>query len=150
MRRTSVKVGAWIIIAVATAMALSAVVPSVATAAVPTVPAPDRTVDTALAELHHLRLKQLAHYPSGRVVSPTADSTTNFGYRTYDDYNAEMQELADQHPGLVAIKTAPYRSVEGRAVRYLEITNDVYAHDGKPVFFLMGLVRESTAAGRAG
>jgi hypothetical protein len=52
--------------------------------------------------------------PSGRTT-----------YRTYDDFNNEMQALATANPGFVEIKTAPYRSVEGREITYLEITNNV-------------------------
>ena len=63
--------------------------------------------------------------PSGRVVSPTATNATNFGYRTYDQINAEMAGARRRQPGLVKIKTAARKSVEGRDVKYLEITNNV-------------------------
>jgi hypothetical protein len=67
--------------------------------------------------------------PSGRTT-----------YRTYADYNNEMAALAAANPDLVTIKTAPYLSVQGREVKYLEITNNVAAKDGKPVFFYMGAI----------
>jgi hypothetical protein len=66
-------------------------------------------------------------------------------------FGREMRALAAAHPGFVAVKAAPYRSTEGRPVRYLEITNDVGAADGKPVFFLMGAIHgDERAAGETG
>lgn len=89
----------------------------------------DPTVQAAVGKLHGLRLKQLTAMPSGRV-----------SYRTYDDYNNEMQALAAANPDFVEIKTAPFRSIEGREIKYLEITNDVTAQDGKPVYFAMASI----------
>ncbi|HEX6023073.1 MAG TPA: M14 family zinc carboxypeptidase [Solirubrobacter sp.] len=106
----------------------------------PPVAAADPTVDAAVAEFEALGLTPLEQFPSGRVVPPDATSATNFGYRTYEEVNAEMAALAAANPGFVALKTAPYKSVEGRDVKYLEITNDVDAADGKPVFFHMGTI----------
>ena len=65
--------------------------------------------------------------PSGRVVQPTATSATNFGYRTYEEINSELAALAAANPGFVKLKTAPRKSVQGRDVKYLEITNNVDA-----------------------
>jgi hypothetical protein len=106
----------------------------------PAVAAAEPTVDAAVAEFQALGLTQLSQFPSGRVVPPTATSATNFGYRTYDEVNAELAALAAANPGFVTIRTAPYKSIEGRDVKYLEITNNVDAEDGKPVFFHMGLI----------
>lgn len=89
----------------------------------------DPTVDAAVAQLSDLGLTQLTAMPSGRTT-----------YRTYADFNNEMQVLASANPGFVAIKTAPYRSVEGREIKYLEITNNVNAQDGKPVYFAMASI----------
>lgn len=87
----------------------------------------DENVDAAVAQYHALGLQQLHAMPSGRT-----------SYRTLADVDSEMQGLAASYPGLVRLRTAPDPSVEGRAVHYLEITNDVDAADGKPVFFMMG------------
>lgn len=89
----------------------------------------DPTVDAAVAQLADIGLTQLSAMPSGRT-----------SYRTYDDFNNEMQALAAANPGFVAIKTAPHRSVEGREIKYLEITNNVNARDGKPVYFAMASI----------
>ena len=113
----------------------------------PAVAAAEPTVDAAVAEFQALGLTQLSQLPSGRVVPPTATSATNFGYRTYDQMNAELAALAAANPGFVTIKTAPYKSIEGRDVKYLEITNNVDAADGKPVFFHMGLIHGNEWAG---
>jgi hypothetical protein len=60
-------------------------------------------------------------------------------YRTLADYNAELTKLAADHPGLVKGIELPEKTIEGRTVRGIEITRDVEASDGKPVFLLMGL-----------
>src|SRR5262245_2721009 len=92
--------------------------------AFPAVSSADPTVDAAKAAFNGLGLTQLPGMPSGRTT-----------YRTYADYNAEMDALAAANPDLVAVKTAPYPSVGGRVIKYVEITNNVNASDGKPVFF---------------
>lgn len=97
------------------------------------IPAPanaDDIVDTAYAQYQHLGLKQLTQMPSGHSGS----------YRVLADFDNELQALADAHPNLVSFHTAPYASTAGRPVHYVEITNDVQAADGKPVFFMMGSI----------
>jgi hypothetical protein len=101
---------------------LAACVPAAASAAEP-------TVDAAVAAYNDLGLTQLTGMPSGRTT-----------YRTYEEYNADMEALAAANPTLVAVKIAPYLSIEGRQVKYLEITNNVSAKDGKPVIFNMGAI----------
>jgi hypothetical protein len=104
---------------VGAALATCALLPSAAAA--------DRPVNRAVAEYQHLGLTPLSSMPSGRT-----------SYRTLDEVNSELRGLATAHPGLVSFHTAPYPSVDGRLVNYIEITNHVNAHDGKPVFFMMG------------
>ena len=42
---------------------------------------------------------------------------------------------------MVVVKDAPYKSIQGRTIKYIEITNNVTAvGDGKPVFFNMGAI----------
>ena len=80
--------------------------------------------------------------PSGRVVEPTATAArrTSATARTRRSTRSS-QALADANPGFVTIKTAPRKCVEGRDVKYLEITNNVDAAEtAKPVFFNMGLI----------
>ncbi len=101
----------------------------------PGVAAADPVSDAATAQLNALGLTQLTGMPSGRTT-----------YRTYDQIVADMQSLADANPTMVAIKTAPYKSVEGRTIKYLEITNNVAASDGKPVFFNMGAIHGNETA----
>jgi hypothetical protein len=111
------------------ATALAATIPAAAQAA-------DPTVEAAKAVYNDLGITQLAGMPSGRTT-----------YRTYADYNSEMAALAAANPDLVAIKTAPNLSVQGREVKYLEITNNVTAKDGKPVFFYMGAIHGNETPG---
>lgn len=67
--------------------------------------------------------------PSGRTA-----------YRTLEDYNAEMQALAEQNPGLVDLVELPNPSIEGKTIYGVEIATDVDATDDeRPTFLLMGL-----------
>jgi hypothetical protein len=115
-------------------------VPAAAVAAEP-------SVDAAVAQLRDLGLTPLASMPSGRVL-PTGilNASNNWGYRTYEQINAEMDALAAANPNVVKVKTAARKSVEGRDVKYMEITTNVNASDGKPVFFLMGAIHGNEQA----
>ncbi len=90
--------------------------------ALPGTASAEPTVDAAKAIYQDLGLTQLLDMPSGRVVEPTATAATDFGYRTYEEINAELQALADANPGFVKIKTAARKAVQGRDVGYLEIS----------------------------
>lgn len=63
----------------------------------------------------------------------------NTSYRTLADYEDGMAELAAEHPTLVKPITLPYPTSSGRTVRGIEITRDVQANDGKPVFVDVGM-----------
>lgn len=66
--------------------------------------------------------------PSGRT-----------SYRTLDEINAELDQLAAAYPTLVRPLTLANKSVEGRSVRGIEITtNAANVDDGKPVMLMMG------------
>jgi hypothetical protein len=65
--------------------------------------------------------------PSGRT-----------GYRHLYDYEAEMKALAAAAPELVKPITLAHPTLEGRAVQGIEITTNVDASDGKPVFVQLG------------
>ncbi|WP_109508130.1 M14 family zinc carboxypeptidase [Nocardioides speluncae] len=61
-------------------------------------------------------------------------------YRTLADYNTEMAALAKRHPSLVRGVTLPLRSLDGKAVKGIEIGRDVRAAaDGRPTFVILGL-----------
>ena len=66
--------------------------------------------------------------PSGRTT-----------YRRLFDYGEEMKALAADNPQLVKPITLPFETYEGRPVEGIEITEDVTARDGKPVFLQMGV-----------
>lgn len=60
-------------------------------------------------------------------------------YRTLPEVNAELAQLATDHPRLVRPITLHNRTTEGRLVRGIEITTQPnQLGDGKPVFLLMG------------
>src|SRR5262249_44085390 len=114
----------------------AAVIGAALVVAAPAAQAADPTVQAAIAAYNDLGITQLAGMPSGRTT-----------YRTYADYNNEMAALAAANPDLVVMKTAPYKSTQGRDVNYLEITNNVTAKDGKPVFFYMGGIHGNETPG---
>lgn len=60
-------------------------------------------------------------------------------YRTVEDYNAELEQLAQKYPDNAKLITLPNKSLEGREIKSLEITNNVDARDGKPVMAMFGL-----------
>ncbi|MBA2358265.1 MAG: hypothetical protein H0V84_07560, partial [Actinobacteria bacterium] len=83
--------------------------------------------------------------PSGRGTTTLCPVTGC--YRTLAEYTSEMDALATAHPSFVkriTITNAATRTYEGRDIEGLEISTDVNARDGKPVFLMMGLhhVRE--------
>jgi hypothetical protein len=78
-----------------------------------------------------------AVYAASVESSPLPSGRTS--YRTLAEYDAELAALAEGNPTLVKSLTLPETSIEGRPVNGIEITRDVEAQDGKPVFLLMGL-----------
>ena len=50
-----------------------------------------------------------------------------------------MKALAERYPGLVKPLTLPNKSLEGREIHGIEITENANATDGKPVFLQMGV-----------
>ena len=118
-----------LLIAVAAGVAMGAGLPGVAAA--------DPNVDAAVTAFHNLGLTPLTAMPDNRQV-----------YRSYEDYNTDMQALATANPSLVAYKLAPNKSIEGRDIHYVEITNNVNVADGKPVDYVQGAIHgnESAAA----
>ena len=128
----------------------AAVAAALAGCAMPAVASAEPNVDAAVAAFKDLGLTPLTTMPSGRVVSPTVGSAENFGYRTYDQINQELANLASANPTLVTLKTAPRKSVEGRDIKYVEITNNVGAYDGQPGLLHDGLdPRRRVGRGRA-
>ena len=60
-------------------------------------------------------------------------------YRRLPDYAEDMKRLVEENPDLVKPVTLPNPSLEGRPVEGIEITPDVDAKDGKPVFLQMAV-----------
>jgi hypothetical protein len=62
-------------------------------------------------------------------------------YRTLDDYNDDLRELAAIKPGVVERFALPHKTLEGRTVYGIEISDQVNsaATGSKPVFLMMGL-----------
>jgi hypothetical protein len=82
-----------------------------------------------------------AAYAAATDVSPLPSGRRT--YRTLADYEAELEGLAADHPGLVRLLDAselPHPSLEGRRVYGVEIGHDVGSTtDGRPVFLMLGL-----------
>ncbi|MGH3712776.1 MAG: M14 family metallopeptidase [Micromonosporaceae bacterium] len=80
------------------------------------------------ADRAYARSKPSQTLPSGRTA-----------YRTLADYDADMAALATKYPTKVRAFTLNHPSLEGRGVHGIEVSHDVNARDGKPVFLMMGL-----------
>ena len=65
--------------------------------------------------------------------------TGRMSYRTLEEINAELRELAAAYPNRVKLFRLPYRSLLGKRVWGVEITHDVRADAGKPVFLNTGV-----------
>ena len=85
--------------------------------------------------LHNLRVD--ARY--SRQVAASGTPTGRTTYRRLFDYNGELRQLAEQNPDIVKPLTLPFETYEGRRVHGIEITENVAARDGKPVFLHMGV-----------
>jgi hypothetical protein len=72
-----------------------------------------------------------------RVTTSSLPSGSS-GYRHLWDYDAEMKALVAAAPDLVKPITLPHPTLEGRQVQGIEITSNVGAEDGKPVFLQIG------------
>jgi hypothetical protein len=118
----------------AAGMLAAAAVIGVCTA--PAVAKADPIVDQAVAKLNDLGLTTLTGMPSGRTT-----------YRTFDETIAALAALAASYPDQVVVRDAPYKSTQGRTIKYIEVTNDAAAKgDGKPVLFDMGAIHGNETA----
>lgn len=84
-------------------------------------------------------LDRAADRSFARSVSKSALPSGSEGYRTLEDFNAEMKQLVEDNPTLVKPIVLPFKTYEGRTVQGIEITNNVNARDGKPVFLQLAL-----------
>ena len=66
--------------------------------------------------------------PSGRVQ-----------YRRLAEYSEDLKALASENPDLVRPIVLPHPTLEGRPVEGVEISRDVGAADGKPIFLQLGV-----------
>lgn len=79
-----------------------------------------------------------AAYAEATTTSPLPSGRDR--YRTLADYNSELRTLAASQPSLVRLFALNHRSLEGREILGIEISENVTARsDGKPVFLMMGL-----------
>ena len=79
-----------------------------------------------------------AAYAEATTVSPLPSGRDT--YRTLADYEAELRSLASDNSGLVRLFALSRRSLEGREILGVEISDSVSATtDGKPTFLMMGL-----------
>lgn len=60
-------------------------------------------------------------------------------YRRLPDFQSDMKALVEDNPTLVKPVTLNHPTLEGRVVEGIEISENVAATDGKPVFFQMGI-----------
>jgi hypothetical protein len=79
-----------------------------------------------------------AAYAAATVRSPLPSGRD--GYRTLEDYDADMAALERDNPDLVELITLPHPSLDGREIHGVEIGKDVQGPDrGLPVFLMLGV-----------
>jgi carboxypeptidase T len=92
---------------------------------------------TALAQ------QPAAQPPAAPAADPPMTSsalpTRRATYRTLTEVNLEMERLAERYPEKVRRFALPHRTVLGQTVWALEISHQVAASSGKPVFVMTGL-----------
>ena len=105
-------------------------------------------VDDMLAKRRADRAEQLAWaktLPRGRSSLPSGRSD----YRVLADYQNELKQLAEKHPTLVRPFNFKEKTLQGRDIQALEISENVQnGDDGRPVLFINGIhhAREWPAA----
>lgn len=87
-----------------------------------------REAEVAASDAAYAAAEDTTPMPSGRKA-----------YRGLADYVWDMKALAGRNPGLVELIRLPNPTLEGRPVYGLEISANVAAEDGKPVFAMMGV-----------
>jgi hypothetical protein len=91
--------------------------------------------DLAAADARDRAAEALAARVGARSALPTGRET----YRVWDDYMSEMQQLAEENPGIVK-PLALGTTLEGNPILGLEIAADVHrVDDGRPVYMNLGV-----------
>ena len=94
-----------------------------------------RVADVAAANARARRADRAYAAQVGRSSLPSGRTS----YRRYDDYLRELDALVKRRPALVRPVTLPGRSVEGRPIVGVEISEGVArGDDGKPVYVVIG------------
>ncbi|MBA3380547.1 MAG: zinc carboxypeptidase [Actinobacteria bacterium] len=86
--------------------------------------------------------EQQNNQTNARYAAATDDSplpSGRDGYRTLAGYQADLRNLATANPALVKLIMLSRRTLEGREILGVEISENVAARDGKPTFLMMGL-----------
>ena len=92
--------------------------------------------DLGLREIQNNKVN--AQYAAATSASPLPSGRDT--YRTLAEYNAELKDLAAKNPSLVRLFTLSRKSLEGRDIYGIEISDNVASKtDGKPTFLLMGV-----------
>jgi hypothetical protein len=91
--------------------------------------------DLALREIQNNKAN--AQYAAATSVSPLPSGRD--GYRKLADYESGLRALASANPTLVKLTTLSRRTLEGREILGVEISENVGARDGKPTFLMLGL-----------
>jgi murein tripeptide amidase MpaA len=91
------------------------------------------------AEHRQARRAVLRDEARAEAAPPSELPSGRTSYRRLADYEAEMKALAAANPNLLKVITLSRQTLEGRDIMGLELTRDVNASDGKPIFLNLGV-----------
>lgn len=79
---------------------------------------------------------ELARAPEPRLTGVPGERTA---YRRLPDFEADLRQLVEDHPGRARLLELPTKSIEGRTIYGIEIATDVDRPGGRPVYYMDGI-----------
>ena len=96
-------------------------------------------ISTVAFDVHGAIAQNPAAAPAAPVMTSSPLPTGRVTYRTYVEVVNELERIAKANPDRVKRFELPHHSVLGQTIYGLEITHNVNASSGKPVFVMTGL-----------
>jgi Zinc carboxypeptidase len=96
-----------------------------------------RVLDSDVFQSEQKQAELTAKYAATEAASPLPTGRTQ--YRNLEDFEAELKQIVAKYPDIARPIELPKRSVQGRPLMGVELSESVGAKDdGKPTYFVMG------------